>query len=35
LSIVLDSSATLAWIHADEITTAVRQVFDGIADEGA
>jgi hypothetical protein len=33
--LILDSSATLAWIYADEITEAVRRVFDAIADDGA
>ena len=32
---VLDSSATLAWIYGDETTDAVRGIFDAIADNGA
>lgn len=35
MSLVLDSSATLAWIYADETTAAIRQVFDRVAQEGA
>ena len=35
MSLVVDSSATLAWIYADETTAAIRQVFDRVADEGA
>ena len=33
--LILDSSATLAWIYGDEITEAIRRVFDAIADNGA
>jgi hypothetical protein len=33
--IVLDASATLAWIYGDEITDEIRKVFDVIAEEGA
>ena len=33
--LVLDSSATLAWIYGDEATKAVHRVFDAIADDGA
>src|ERR1019366_1647767 len=33
--LILDSSATLAWIYGDETTEAIRQVFDAIADDGA
>ena len=33
--LVLDSSATLAWIYGDETTEAIRRVFDTIADNGA
>ena len=33
--LVLDSSATLAWIYGDETTEAIRRVFDAIADNGA
>lgn len=35
MSLVIDSSATLAWIYADETTPAIRDVFDRVADEGA
>lgn len=35
MSIVLDSSATLAWIYGDETTDAIRHVFDQVADAGA
>jgi predicted nucleic acid-binding protein len=33
--LILDSSATLAWIYADEITPAIRQVFDLLRENGA
>jgi predicted nucleic acid-binding protein len=35
MSLVLDSSATLAWIYDDEITDAMRQLFNTIVDNGA
>jgi predicted nucleic acid-binding protein len=35
VSLVLDSSATLAWIYGDETTDAIREVFDRVADAGA
>jgi predicted nucleic acid-binding protein len=35
VSLVLDSSATLAWIYNDETTGAIRQVFDAVAENGA
>jgi predicted nucleic acid-binding protein len=35
MSLVLDSSATLAWIYGDETTEAIRTVFQMVADEGA
>jgi predicted nucleic acid-binding protein len=35
VSLVLDSSITLAWIYDDETTDAARRVFDIVADEGA
>ena len=35
MSLVLDSSATLAWIYADEATDPVRAVFDAVAEHGA
>jgi predicted nucleic acid-binding protein len=33
--LILDSSATLAWIYGDESTEAIRRVFDVVADNGA
>ena len=33
--LILDSSATLAWIYGDETTEAIRRIFDAIADNGA
>ena len=35
MSLILDSSATLAWIFGDETTEAIRQVFYAIAENGA
>ncbi|MCC6778426.1 MAG: type II toxin-antitoxin system VapC family toxin [Hyphomicrobiales bacterium] len=35
MSLVLDSSATLAWIYSDETTQPIRRVFEAVADEGA
>jgi predicted nucleic acid-binding protein len=35
MTLVLDSSVTLAWIYADEITDAVHEVFERIKSEGA
>jgi predicted nucleic acid-binding protein len=35
VSLVLDSSATLAWIYADETTDEVRQIFEIVAEHGA
>ena len=35
MSLVLDSSATLAWIYSDEVTEGIRQLFDTVADTGA
>jgi len=35
MSLVLDSSATLAWVYADEITAEIREVFDRIRHAGA
>ena len=32
---VLDSSATLAWIYGDETTEAIQRLYDRVADEGA
>lgn len=34
MSLVLDCSATLAWIYGDETTAAIRQVFNQVADDG-
>jgi predicted nucleic acid-binding protein len=33
--LVLDSSATLAWIHDSETTAAIRLVFERVAEDGA
>ena len=35
MSLVLDSSVTLAWIYDHETTEAIRQVFATVADKGA
>jgi predicted nucleic acid-binding protein len=35
VSLVLDSSAALAWIYGDEATEPIRSVFNAVADEGA
>jgi predicted nucleic acid-binding protein len=35
VSLVLNSSATLAWIYSDETTDSIRRVFDEVAEEGA
>jgi len=35
VSLVLDSSATLAWIYAEEITASIRKVFVGLEEKGA
>jgi predicted nucleic acid-binding protein len=35
MSLVLDSSATLAWIYSDETTEPIRRLFDAVADDGA
>ena len=35
MSLVLDSSATLAWIYSDETTDSIRRLFDAVADDGA
>jgi predicted nucleic acid-binding protein len=35
MSLILDSSTTLAWVYAEETTRAVRQVFDLLSDNGA
>jgi predicted nucleic acid-binding protein len=35
MSLVLDSSATLAWVYGDETTEAIRHVFDLVCENGA
>lgn len=35
MSLVLDSSATLAWVYSDEITTAIGEVFARLNERGA
>ena len=35
MSLVLDSSAALAWIYSDETTEAIRRIFDEVAEDGA
>jgi predicted nucleic acid-binding protein len=35
MSLVLDSSATLAWIYSDEVTKAVNEAFDIVTASGA
>jgi predicted nucleic acid-binding protein len=35
VSLVLDSSATLAWIYSDKTTDSIRALFDQVIDEGA
>lgn len=35
LSLVLDSSATLAWIYGEETTASIQRLFDTIAEDGA
>jgi predicted nucleic acid-binding protein len=35
VSLVPDSSATLAWIYGDETTDAIRALFEQVADAGA
>jgi predicted nucleic acid-binding protein len=35
VSIVLDSSATLAWVFVDEVTDPIRQVFHLVSESGA
>ena len=35
MSIVLDSSATLAWVYSDEITEPIRHVFNQVSENGA
>jgi predicted nucleic acid-binding protein len=35
MSVVLDSSATLAWVYSDEITEPIRRVFNLVSENGA
>src|SRR5262249_1684119 len=35
VSLVLDSSATLAWIYSEETSGPIRHLFDTVAKEGA
>jgi predicted nucleic acid-binding protein len=35
MSLVLDCSATLAWVYGDETTPAIRAVFDAVVRRGA
>jgi predicted nucleic acid-binding protein len=35
MSLVLDSSCTLAWVYSDETTEAVNHVFTQVAEQGA
>ncbi|HZB87216.1 MAG TPA: type II toxin-antitoxin system VapC family toxin [Terracidiphilus sp.] len=35
MSLVLDSSATLAWLYPDETSEAIRHVFERVIQEGA
>jgi predicted nucleic acid-binding protein len=35
VSLVLDSSATLAWIYSDEATEPIRRLFSAVAEAGA
>ena len=35
MSLVLDSSATLAWLYQEESTAAIREVFTRIVEDGA
>jgi len=35
VNLVLDSSATLAWIYSDETTEPIRRLFDAVVDHGA
>ena len=35
MSLVLDSSVTLAWVYSDETTASVSQVFDMLSQSGA
>lgn len=35
MSLVVDSSVTLAWIYTDEVTAPIRQVFELVCNRGA
>jgi predicted nucleic acid-binding protein len=35
MSLILDSSVTLAWVYSDETTESILRVFDMVADHGA
>ena len=35
MSLVLDSSVTLAWLYSDEVTEAIRRVFEAVTEHGA
>ena len=35
MSLVLDTSATLAWVYVDETSSPIRKVFDQVAESGA
>ena len=35
MSLVLDSSATLAWLYRDEVSDSIRRIFDLISTDGA
>ncbi len=35
MSLVLDSSATLAWLFSDETTKSIPRLFEAVANEGA
>lgn len=35
MSLVLDCSATMAWVYGDETTEAVRAVFEAVGNDGA
>ena len=35
MTVVLDTSATLAWIYSDETTPAINALFDGVTNGGA
>ena len=35
MSLILDSSATLAWVYSGETTEAIRRVFEQLRDNGA